>query len=205
MNEETNEEERTAFVAENDQHDGASSATQANNETANYLADVLRVWDCDEQRWLGATPIVLRFENEDVLLRARALPDRVHDLVAEKAVAPKQNEEEERGRQEQSAQRQSKQEQSGQKRDATELADLEVIWECQINPTEAELTLDDQKGRCLCWRSDRGFSPLIGRETSTCETCRNIHSALRLHTAEVRFLKLLDTKAGERENTCLTG
>ncbi len=41
---------------------------QEEQERVDYLADVLRVWDCDEAQWLGAAPIVLRFENEDVLV-----------------------------------------------------------------------------------------------------------------------------------------
>lgn len=33
-----------------------------------YLADVLMVWDCYEQCWIEDAPIVLRFENIDVLV-----------------------------------------------------------------------------------------------------------------------------------------
>lgn len=33
-----------------------------------YLADVLRVWDCDSQEWYDETTTVLRFENDDLLI-----------------------------------------------------------------------------------------------------------------------------------------
>ena len=32
------------------------------------LADVFRIWDCDEKEWHDAYPIVFRFENNDLLL-----------------------------------------------------------------------------------------------------------------------------------------
>lgn len=32
-----------------------------------YLADVFRVWDCNEQHWIDSSPVLLRFEEEDVL------------------------------------------------------------------------------------------------------------------------------------------
>ena len=33
-----------------------------------YLADVLRPWDCDAQDWLDHTTTVFRFENDDLLV-----------------------------------------------------------------------------------------------------------------------------------------
>ena len=33
-----------------------------------FLADVLRLWDCETQDWYGRYPMVLRFESNDVLL-----------------------------------------------------------------------------------------------------------------------------------------
>lgn len=33
-----------------------------------YLADVLCVWDCYEQKWLEDAPVILRFENRDVVM-----------------------------------------------------------------------------------------------------------------------------------------
>lgn len=176
-----------------------------------YLADVLRVWDCDEQRWLGATPIILRFENEDVLLRARTLPNHFHDLGAEapdaheadarKGAASRQHDRQLTAREnntETSAmpERDTK-DPPAQESSAWTPQDTETIWECRIDPAQTELALGDSSTNCLCWRSDREFSALIGSETSTCETCRNIHSALKLHSAEAKFLRLLDTKAGE--------
>lgn len=32
------------------------------------LADVLRVWDCDNQEWLDGTTTVFRFESDDLLV-----------------------------------------------------------------------------------------------------------------------------------------
>ncbi len=39
------------------------------NDFEDYLADVLMVWDCYEQAWVEETPIILRFENVDVLIQ----------------------------------------------------------------------------------------------------------------------------------------
>lgn len=33
-----------------------------------YLADVLRAWDCDKQDWLDGTTTVFRFESDDLLV-----------------------------------------------------------------------------------------------------------------------------------------
>ena len=33
-----------------------------------YLADVLRVWDCNEQKWADGPVWVLRFESDDLLV-----------------------------------------------------------------------------------------------------------------------------------------
>lgn len=33
-----------------------------------YLADVLRVWDCDNQDWFDSTTTVFRFESDDLLV-----------------------------------------------------------------------------------------------------------------------------------------
>lgn len=199
-------------------HKNATQTDPASNQKGvhaptktDYLADVLRVWDCDEQRWLGAAPIILRFENEDVLLRARTLSDRFHDLDAEapdareadagKGAASKQHARKvtaHKDNTETSAtpERDTK-DPSAQESNAWTLRDTETVWECRIDPVQTELALGDLPNNCLCWRSDREFSALIGSETSTCETCRNIHSALKLHSAEAKFLRLLDTKAGE--------
>ena len=46
------------------------------NEVANlcaefdddFLAEVFRIWDCDTQCWLHNSPILLRFENDDLLI-----------------------------------------------------------------------------------------------------------------------------------------
>lgn len=54
---------------------------------ADYLADVFRVWDCDEQEWLGSAPVVLRFEGKDVLVGADTTRDLAHDLAAEAPVS----------------------------------------------------------------------------------------------------------------------
>lgn len=43
-------------------------AKRLNGYNGDYLADVFRAWDCDSQCWVGAYPIVFRFENCDVLL-----------------------------------------------------------------------------------------------------------------------------------------
>ena len=33
-----------------------------------YLADVLRVWDCDNQEWFDGTTTIFRFESDDLLV-----------------------------------------------------------------------------------------------------------------------------------------
>lgn len=40
-------------------------------EYKDYLADVLCVWDCYEQDWMKGSPIILRFENSDVVIEQR--------------------------------------------------------------------------------------------------------------------------------------
>ncbi len=42
------------------------------NDFKDYLADVLMVWDCYEQKWLENTPIILRFENSDLIVAPKA-------------------------------------------------------------------------------------------------------------------------------------
>lgn len=48
-------------------------ATQDIASFKDYLADVLGVWDCYSRRWVRHAPIILRFENEDVLLQFESL------------------------------------------------------------------------------------------------------------------------------------
>lgn len=33
-----------------------------------YLADVFMIWDCEEQNWIEGMPVILRFENKDVVV-----------------------------------------------------------------------------------------------------------------------------------------
>lgn len=35
-----------------------------------YLVDVMRVWDCYAQDWVADSPVLLRFESDDVLILA---------------------------------------------------------------------------------------------------------------------------------------
>ncbi len=44
-----------------------------------YLADVLMVWDCYEQAWVEEAPVILRFENVDVLIQR---PDDISNDTA---------------------------------------------------------------------------------------------------------------------------
>lgn len=44
-----------------------------------YLADVLCVWDCYEQAWVEEAPVILRFENVDVLIQR---PDDISNDTA---------------------------------------------------------------------------------------------------------------------------
>lgn len=43
-----------------------------------YLADILKVWDCYEQDWVVSAPLILRFENADVVVEhEKNVPSKV--------------------------------------------------------------------------------------------------------------------------------
>lgn len=48
----------------------ATEKTLAGHE--DYLADVLRLWDCYERSWVAGAPVILRFENRDVMAHEEA-------------------------------------------------------------------------------------------------------------------------------------
>lgn len=52
-----------------------------------FLADVLGVWDCYEQRWCEDAPLVLRFESCDIWLTKRADEATLLRLVGSDVVA----------------------------------------------------------------------------------------------------------------------
>lgn len=134
-----------------------------------YLADVLRVWNCDEGRWMGSTPIVLRFENEDVLVRASTPdPDDLH-FVKIASYAPISGAICTRT--------------SGGNGNESDEVDEESI----------RLWHYDQASEqdCLCWRRDKTFSSLVGLKLGQAATRTHITALLRLEAAEMRFLRLL--------------
>lgn len=136
-----------------------------------YLADVLRVWNCDEGRWMGSTPIVLRFENEDVLVRSSTQdPDDLH-FVKIASHAPI----------------------SG-----TMCARMISDEDDDDRSEEDEEDIDrwhyDRKDErdCLCWRRDKVFSSLVGLKLGLAATRTHLIALLRLEAAEMRFLRLFD-------------
>lgn len=144
-----------------------------------YLADVFRVWNCDEERWMGSTPIVLRFENEDVLVRASTQdPDDLH-FVKVASHAPI------------SGAMCARTDEAGSstcRRTDDESSDTneETIDRWHYEQTDEQDCLD-----CLCWRRDKAFSSLVGLKLGLAATRTHITALLRLEAAEMRFLRLL--------------
>ena len=134
-----------------------------------YLADVLRVWNCDEERWVGSTPIVLRFENEDVLVRAGTPdPDDLY-FIELASHAPISGAVYTRT--------------SGENSNESDEVDEEDI--CLWHYDQAS------EQDCLCWRRDKTFSSLVGLKLDRAATRTHITTLLRLEAAEMRFLRLL--------------
>ena len=144
---------------------------KSKKQQEDYLADVLRVWNCNEGRWMGSTPIVLRFENEDVLVRSSTPdPTDLHfvKLAANAPISGAMCARTHGGK-------------DNNESDETGVEDISRWHYDQENEQD-----------CLCWRRDKTFSSLVGLKLGLAATRTHITALLRLEAAEMRFLELCD-------------